>query len=206
MAGTACHVVGSTTRVGLTQALDLMPSKPLADLQSRLKDIDEILAARDAICPTGAGRPAQRKGAAVIAGGTVLLSALFEGFVEELFELTVDRLYAGTPAGTRTTLKEHTSRKNNNANVHQVNTLFFYLGVPWVMSHPKIHWRKFNNAKVQERLGKLSKARNELAHGKNHAVTKPMLKAWRDFVWRLAGKLDEIAADHIQKRTGVRPW
>jgi hypothetical protein len=105
-----------------------MPSKPLSDLQERLKDIDEILSARDAICPTGAGRPAQRKGAAVIAGGTVLLSALFEGFVEELFELTVDQLYASTPAGTRNTLKEHTSRKNNNANVHQVNTLFFYLG------------------------------------------------------------------------------
>lgn len=183
-----------------------MPSKPLTDLQSRLKDIDEILSARDAICPAGAGRPAQRKGAAVIAGGTVLLSALFEGFVEELFELAVDNLYAQTAVVTRNSLKEHTSRKNNNANVHQVNTLFFYLGIPWVMSHPKVHWRKFANTKVQARLGKLSKARNELAHGKNHAVTKPMLKAWRDFIARLAEKLDEIAADHIEAETGIRPW
>lgn len=183
-----------------------MPSNPLTNLQARLKDIDEILSARDAICPAGAGRPAKRKGAAVIAGGTVLLSALFEGFVEELFELCVDMLYTTTAAGTRTTLKEHTSRKNNNANVHHVNTLFFYLGIPWVMSHPKVHWRKFANAEVQVRLSKLSKARNELAHGKGHVVTKPTLKAWRDFVARLAEKLDEIAADRIEAATGVRPW
>lgn len=183
-----------------------MPSQPLLDLRTRLNDIDEILSARDAICPAGAGRPAQRKGAAVIAGGTVLLSALFEGYVEEIYEATVDKLYASTPAGVRTQLKEHTSRKNHNANVHQVNTLFFYLGIPWVMSNPNVHWQKFTNKQVQERLGKLSKARNELAHGKIHVVTKPMLKAWRSFVQRLAEKLDEIAADHVASRTGTKPW
>jgi hypothetical protein len=183
-----------------------MASAALTNLQARLRDVDEILAARDAICPAGAGRPAQRKGAAVIAGGTVLLSALFEGFIEDLFELAIDALHPGVANGTRTSLKEHTSRKNNNANVHQVNTLFFYLGVPWVMAHSKVHWQKFSNANVQERLGKLSRARNELAHGKVHAVTKPMLNAWRDFIGRLAEKLDEIAADRVQTATGVRPW
>lgn len=140
-----------------------MPSKPLTDLKVRLKDIDEVLAARDAVCPTGAGRPAQRKGAAVIAGGTVLLSALFEGFVEELYELSVDTLYISTPVAERNNLKSHTSQKNNNANVHQVNTLFFYLGIPWVMAHRKVHWRKCGNASVQDKLKRLSKARNELA-------------------------------------------
>lgn len=183
-----------------------MSSAALTNLQARLRDVDEILAARDAICPAGAGRPAQRKGAAVIAGGAVLLSALFEGFIEDLYELTIDALHPAVADGIRADLKNHTSRKNNNANVHQVNTLFFYLGVPWVMAHPKVHWRKFNNSKVQGRLGELSKARNELAHGKIHAVTKPMLKGWRDFIGRLSEKLDEIAADRVQAATGVRPW
>lgn len=183
-----------------------MASKPLEDLKLRLKDIDEVLAARDAVCPTGAGRPAQRKGAAVIAGGTVLLSAFFEGFVEELYELSVDTLYAQTPVAERNNLKSHTSEKNHNANVHQVNTLFFYLGVPWVMSHPKVHWKKCTNASVQEKLKKLSKARNELAHGQTHTVHKGTLKAWRSFIERLAERLDLVAADHIFHRTGVRPW
>lgn len=183
-----------------------MSSKPLADLKARLNEVDELLAARDAICPAGAGRPAQRKGAAVIAGGTVLLSALFEGFIEELYNLSVDSLYAAYPVADRENLKNFTSEKNNNANVHQVNTLFFYLGIPWVMTHPKIHWKKFNNVSVRDRLGRLSKARNELAHGKSHSVTKPQLKAWRDFIERLAEKLDLVAGDHIEAKTGVRPW
>jgi hypothetical protein len=183
-----------------------MPSQALNDLKTRLRDVDEILSARDAICPTGAGRPAQRKGAAVLAGGTVLLAALFEGFVEDLYEVSVDKLFATYPAADRQNLKKHTSERNHNANVHQVNNLFFYIGLPWVMSHPNVHWKKFNNASVQARLGKLSKARNELAHGQHHSVTKPQLKAWREFVERLAEKLDSIAFNHILASTGAAPW
>lgn len=183
-----------------------MPSQPLQTLKIRLRDIDEVLAARDAICLPGAGRPAKRRGAAVIAGGTVLLAALFEGYLEALYEVAVDLLYAAQPAADRTKLKEFTSEKNNNANVHQVNTLFFYLGIPWAMSHPSVHWQKCTNASVRGRLAAISKARNKLAHGGTHAVTKPMLKSWRDFIGRLAEKLDVVAADHIEEQTGNRPW
>jgi hypothetical protein len=90
--------------------------------------------------------------------------------------------------------------------VHQVNTLFFYLGIPWVMTHSKIHWKKFNNDSARARLGRLSKARNELAHGKLHSVTKPQLKAWRNFVERLAEELDIVAGDQVEEETGERPW
>ncbi len=183
-----------------------MSSVPLTKFKHRLQEVDEIVAARDAICPTGAGRPARQKGAAVISGGTVLLSALLEGFLEELYELAVDELYQHIPVGDRTELKEHTSRRNNNANVHQVNTLYFYLGVPWVMSHRKMRWQKCSNAKVQERLRNLSKARNQLAHGGSRIVRKQTLTAWRDFAERLASKLDEIAADRVEAETGRRPW
>jgi len=183
-----------------------MASDPLKKLKHRLKEIDEILSARDAICPAGAGRPAEQKGAAVVSGGTVLLAALFEGFVEELFDESVEHLYYYKTVGERNDLKSHTSWKNNNANVHQVNHLFFYLGIPWVMSHRKLRWKGFSNTKVQERLRSLSKARNELAYGRSRIVRKGNLVAWRGFVERLGEKLDEVAADNIEAETGVRPW
>lgn len=183
-----------------------MASEPLKKFKHRLQEVDEIVAARDAICPAGAGRPARQKGAAVISGGTVLLSALFEGFLEELYELSVDELYQHMPESDRNELKKHTSRRNNNANVHQVNTLFFYLGIPWVMSHRKMRWQNFANSKVQARLRNLSKARNQLAHGGSRIVRKQTLTAWRDFAEKLAGKLDEIAADRVEVETGRRPW
>lgn len=136
----------------------------------------------------------------------MLLSALFEGYIEEVYEQAVDILYAAHPVAKRNELKNHTSKKNHNANNHQVNNLMFFLGIPWAMSNPKVHWRKCANATVADKLGKLAKARNELAHGSTHAVTKPMLRAWREFIPRLAEKLDIVVADRIQAETGNRPW
>lgn len=63
-----------------------MPSAANLKLKKRLLEIDEVILARDAICPAGAGKPALQKGTAVIKAGTTLLAAVFEAFVEELYE------------------------------------------------------------------------------------------------------------------------
>lgn len=183
-----------------------MPSIPLTQLTQRLAEIDEIIAARDAICIPGAGKPANDRGAAVLRAGVVLLGALFEEYIEDLFDVAVDIAFASHPVPDRKKLKSNTSGRNNNANVHQVNTLFFNLGIPWIMSHKKCHWQKFTNASVQERLGKMAKARNEVAHGEHRRVRKADLFAWRWFAENLAGCLDAIVADHLSTITGKRPW
>lgn len=182
-----------------------MPSDANVKLRKRLHEIDEVISARDAICPPNAGKPALQKGAAVIKAGTTLLSAVFEAFVEELYEKTLDILHPTLPAEVKE-LKKHTSEKNNNANNHQVNNLFFYVGIPWIMQSKKVCWRKFTNKKVRETLGHLSTARNKIAHGGSHSVTKKQLVFWREFIARLADKLDVVVADHVEKQTGVRPW
>lgn len=182
-----------------------MPSDANTKLKQRLLEIDEVVAARDAICPVGAGKPALRKGAAVLKAGTTLLAAVFEGFVEELYEKSLDLLHPTLPTEVKE-LKKHTSEKNHNANNHQVNNLFFYVGIPWVMQSTKVRWQKFSNKKVRETLGGLSAARNKIAHGKSHSVTKSQLIFWREFIERLADRLDIVVADHIEKQTGVRPW
>jgi hypothetical protein len=182
-----------------------MPSPANAKLKLRLLEISEVISARDAICPAGAGKPAKAKGAAVIRAGTTLLSAVFEAFVEELYEKSLDILHPSLVSEVKE-LKKHTSEKNNNANNHQVNNLFFYVGIPWIMLSAKVRWRKFSNSKVRETLGKLSNARNKIAHGGSHSVTKKQLVAWKDFISRLADRLDLVVADHIEKQTGMRPW
>jgi hypothetical protein len=176
------------------------------NLRARLREVDEIVQARDAICPPGRGRPQARQGAAVLAGGTVLLSALFEGYVEDLFDATVDVLYSHFSTQERRDLKRNTSRKNHNASVYKVNNLFFYLGMPWVMKSPQLRWQKFSNASVRSRLDELAEARNKIAHGASYVVRKSSLTAWRGFVERLAEQLDALTADHVLDRTGHRPW
>lgn len=182
-----------------------MPSDANLKLRKRLLEIDEVISARDAICPAGAGKPALKKGAAVIKAGVTLLAAVFEAFVEELYEKSLDLLHPTLIAEVKE-LKKHTSEKNNNANNHQVNNLFFYAGIPWIMQSPKVRWQKFSNKKVRDTLGALSSARNKIAHGGVHAVRKNELVFWRDFIGRLADRLDVVSADHIEKQTGVRPW
>ncbi|MCC7068652.1 MAG: hypothetical protein IT523_09370 [Burkholderiales bacterium] len=182
-----------------------MPSEANIKLKTRLLEIDEVISARDSICPAGAGKPAQKKGAAVIRAGTTLLAAVFEAFVEELYEKSLDLLHPKLTAEVKE-LKKHTSEKNHNANNHQVNNLFFYVGIPWIMQSKKICWKKFANKSVRDTLGKLSSARNKIAHGATHGVTKDQLVKWRDFVGHLADRLDVVVADHIEKQTGTRPW
>ena len=183
-----------------------MASTALRNLKQRLEEVDEIISARDAICPPGRGRPQARQGAAVLAGGTVLLAAVFEGYVEDLFDASVDLLFADVDLEDRKELKRNTSRRNNNASVQQVNALFFYLGMPWVMQSPYMRWGKFSNAVVRERLDTLSKARNKIVHGVRYRVQKRSLVAWRRLIERLAEQLDNLTGQHIAERTSLRPW
>lgn len=182
-----------------------MPSDAHNKLKKRLIEIDEVISARDAICPPNAGKPAQRKGSAVLNAGTTLLAAIFEGYIEDLYNKSLDILHPNMTSEVKE-LKKHTSEKNHNANNHQVNNLFFYIGIPWIMQSPKIRWQKFSNKKVRDSLSGLSTARNRIAHGGSHSVTKNQLSSWRLFIERLADRLDAVVADHIETQTGTRPW
>ncbi|MDO9099762.1 MAG: HEPN domain-containing protein [Caldisericota bacterium] len=183
-----------------------MSSVARQNLEAQLADFDELMAARDAICSTGAGRPARRQGAAVIRGGVLLLSAAFEGYVEDVFDLAADLILAGYPHSVRKQFKKDTSGRLNNADVRKVNMLFFNIGIPWIMGHPKLHWRKFTNKSVQDTLNALIGARNSNAHGKPRSVRKTRARFWRNFIARLGDKLDEIVSDEVASVTGSRPW
>jgi hypothetical protein len=135
------------------------------ELDRRLQDFNELMQARDAICPSDAGRPAQRQGAAIIRSSVVMLSAAFEAYVEEIYETAVDIIFASTSDASRNTLKNDTSRKLHNASTFKVDRLFFNVGLPWIMQTSSIRWRKFSNKSVQAELNKIIKTRNAIAHG-----------------------------------------
>ena len=183
-----------------------MTSQARIDLTAQLADFDEVMEARDEICPSGAGRPARRRGAACIRGAVLLLAAAFEAYVEDVFNLAVDLLLSDHPHDQRKQLKKNTSGRLNNAEPFKVNMMFFHIGVPWIMGHTKLRWQKFNNDSVQSTLKELVLARNTIAHGKPKIVRKPTAVKWRSFVDRLADKIDEVVADRVEKATGIRPW
>lgn len=183
-----------------------MPSQAASTLATRLRDFDEILAARDHFCPKGAGRPAKRKGASLLRAGTVMMAAALEAYVEDIFDAGVDLIFAAATADERKSLKKNTSERLNNASVFKVNLLYFSLGIPWVTQSAKLRWRNCSNASVRSTLDAIITTRNKIAHGTDAGVTKPQARRWRDFADQFPKKFDEVIADHIETRTGARPW
>ena len=118
-----------------------MPSNARRELDAQLKDFDELMYARDTVCPAERGRPRQRQGAAILRSSVVLLSAAFEAYVEGIFEDAVDILFCSVSEGARNELKQDTSRRLNNASAAKVNRLFFNVGIPWIMSSNRIRCR-----------------------------------------------------------------
>ena len=182
-----------------------MSSVARTELDRRLKDFDELMHARDQVCSSGAGRPAQQQGQAIVHGSVVLLAAAFEAFVEELYEEAVDIVYAHADANDIAQLRKNTSRRMNNADSFKVNHLFFNVGIAWIMKMPRIRWQKFSNQKVQETVNKVVVAHNEVAHGKNPGLRKSQAANWRDFVERIADRLELTVADELVRWAHGRP-
>lgn len=180
-----------------------MPSNARAELERRLKDVDELIAAHAALTGGGRGRPAARQGAAISRAGIVLLSAATEAYVEDLFEEAAALIFAAMPAEDRERLYKNTSRKLNNADVHKTELLFFNIGMPWCFGG--IAWKKFPNQTVRKEINKLIETRGGIAHGRPIEVRLQMLKRWKNMVEMLVPRLETKVADHVQTMTGQRP-
>lgn len=183
-----------------------MPSIARDELDVRLADFDELMLARDAICPTGRGRPSQRQGAAILRSSVVVLSAVFEAYVERVYDEAVDILLATSAESDRESLKNKTSRRLHNANSIKVNRLFDNIGIARIMESDRVRWQKFSNTNVRAELDRIVMARNGIAHGESRAIQKRTATRWRGVIGRLADRLDGVVADHVEQQTGCRPW
>ncbi len=180
-----------------------MSSQALQELETRLRDVDELIVAHAALTGGQPGRPAQRQGAAITRAGVVLLSAATEAFVEDLFEEAARLVFNGMPAADIDKLFRNTSRRLNNADVHKTEMLYFNLGLPWAVRG--LSWKKFPNDTLRAELNKLIGARNGIAHGRGEQVRLQTLRRWKNMVEMFAPRLEAKVADHVETMTGNRP-
>src|SRR5438309_1179054 len=110
-----------------------MPSHARGELETRLRDVDELISAHEALTGGTPGRPKERQGAAVTRAGVVLLAAATEAFVEDLFEEAARLVWPSAKKRQLDELFEKTTRRLNNANVANSQLLFFNLGLPWAL-------------------------------------------------------------------------
>lgn len=183
-----------------------MPSNARQELANRLADTTELIATHVHLVGGTPGRPSrtiERKAAAVVRAGVVLLAASTEAFVEDLFEEAAALVFSSASADELKDLFKQTSKRLNNASTHKVDMLYFNLGFPWVTA--RVRWQKFSNASFKKSLNKLVETRNQIAHGKQPRVTLPQLRKWKTMVEMFDQVFEREIADLIKNATGTRP-
>lgn len=205
-----------------------MASRSLATLQTRLKDIDQLLDAHSALtkfkkaesaakASAGLGQVAAVVNALVQAPGKgkpaevdainraafVLLCAHFQGFVEDLHKELAHQLLSGRVTNVDGIVKLARQR-NSNPHPEVIEKMFGGLGVFEVMVN--IKWQKCSNRSVKARLTAYIEIRNKIAHGSKEKVTKQKVQQFKRFVVKLAAELDRAVSEAARKFTAATPW
>jgi len=191
-----------------------MPSKALSSLDGRLKEIDLLLQAHEALVKfhraektitssanttlkgalqyaqrlvedVGPGRPPQVQ--VVSKAAIVLLSAHLQGYIADIHAECAGKLFDGRVKDLAALIAEAPTR--GNPNPENITTVFASLGFPGMLDG--IRWPKMSNSSVRKRLREMNELRNRIAHGSSETVRKQQVKNGLGFVRRFAEKLDE---------------
>lgn len=206
-----------------------MPSKSLANLTERLKDIDQLLNAHSAITKfnnaqnaanqaggqlaqvavvfnalvTKPGKGKPKEVDAINRAAYVLLAAHFQGFVDEIHAEIGKIVLAGKAADPDAVIKL-VKPPRSNPHVNIINQMFSGLGVYEIMD--SISWQKCDNKTVKNRLTHCLETRNKIAHGKKEPITKSKVVQLKQFVELLAQKLDAEIIAKTKPILGKAPW
>lgn len=206
-----------------------MSSDALQELRERLKDIDQLIsahtaitkfqkaeaAARDAggelakitniiqalVNDPGKGKPKEVD--AINRAAFILLTAHFQGFVEDLHTELGHILLNGKVSDAAAVIKL-VRPPRSNPHVDVINKMFSGIGVYELMDC--INWQKCSNKSVKDRLRDYLEIRNKIAHGSREKITKQKVIQLKKFVEILAEKLDEQVVSKAASILGQNPW
>lgn len=206
-----------------------MSSQALKNLETRLKDIDQLLAAHTAltkfkkaenaaksaskglsavaavvtalVTKPGKGKPAQV--AALNRAAFVLLTAHFQGFVDDLHKEAAKKLLSGTVKDVDRVVKLSKPR-NANPHIDVIEKMFSGLGVFDVMDG--IKWKNCSTKTVKTRLTNYIEIRNKIAHGGQESIRKKKVQEYKNYLQLLAVKLDGSVSASAKKHFGKVPW
>ena len=173
-----------------------MPSQVLKSLNSRLSDVDQLMAAHEAVAGSKPGRKYEVLG--INRAAMLMLSAHFEGYLEDLMAESLAAIN-GSLQPVALTGRFH------NPWPDRIDDLFEFLD----MRKPSrnISWQKASNKAVRENLERLVRTRNRLAHGTTGiTVYKDDVIRARKYVEGFSLRFDKAVRTQLRKLTGQCPW
>ena len=161
------------------------------------------------------GRPRQQlrlatnqKRDALCKAVVAMLSAALEAYCEELCKECNSYLknHLGGLDQEDYKVIERSIQNSHGANNDHITKLFSLVGISWI-TYKSVGWQNKTPEEVREQLRLLAKTRNKIAHGASVTVSEPKVRSHRDFVFRLAGRLESITGSHLADRTNTSaPW
>jgi hypothetical protein len=137
-------------------------------LELALADIEELIAAHEALTGGGVGAPQNKGGQAISRAAIVILISHIENYVEEAFKEAAVKWYEVAEASELKFLFSQTVDKLNHPSLENINLLFYNLGIMDITK--SIRWKKTSNASFVLRYRSLLELRGRVAHGRRPSI------------------------------------
>lgn len=205
-----------------------MSSQAYSDFETRLKEVNQLLDAHSALTKYKRAQSAwERAGGDLARVGEVishlvsedqrgrryevhalnnaaigLLSGHVQGFIKDLYVESVSHLLGGRVVDVEVVIKAAPTR--GNPNLKSINTLFETIGFADVVGG--ISWQKMSNDSVKRNLREFNELRNRIVHGAGEAVSKAVVRGYKNFFWLFAERMDRRLHELLEAIAGVEPW
>lgn len=163
--------------------------------------VDELISVRQVLHGGNRGAPKKvedgsREGASINRSCVVLLSALLQSYVQEVFEIAAKQALPSLAADEVWKAYWKQMKGWGNPSADNTKTLFLKIGVHDVFDG--LRWQSCDNALVRSRLNQLNHVRNSIAHGAvtlrvndaDYALTLAKVKTFRNFAEAFAARFE----------------
>jgi hypothetical protein len=143
------------------------------------------------------GRGGERVGAAINKSCLLMLSALLQGYVEDVFMAASRSLFNSLRMPDAEKRYRDTINRWGNPSDQNVIRLFVRLGIVDVLAD--LSWEKTTSQKIKSNLRIINELRNKIAHGKrlDDTISLQKVVALRDFVAAFSDRFGSHVLDRV---------
>jgi hypothetical protein len=165
-----------------------------------LQPVDELIAVRKQQHGGGRGAPPiigrERQGAVINKSCVLMLSALLQGYVEDVFVYASKRLFKTLKGDEVIARYTDTYFRWGNPNNGNIRRLFQRIGIHDVFEG--LGWPKCNSTMINKKLQLINEARNKIAHGQPLPETMSLAKVQN--LRNFADQFGQRFAAHVQSK------
>ena len=171
--------------------------------------VDELISVRKVLHGGSRGAPKKvedgsREGASINRSCIVMLSALLQSYIQEVFERGAKQALPALTADDVWKAYWKQMKGWGNPSADNTKTLFLKIGIHDIFDG--LSWQRCDNSTVRSRLNQLNHVRNSIAHGAttlrindtDYALTLAKVKTFRNFAEIFASRFETHVLNRLQ--------